>query len=321
MMKTINLSLNNPAFQDERFRFSYIFAQDDLKTSLLLSGLIYPPWGIEEKKGKFILVSGWKRVVVARELGWKEIPFLVIQETKPEIIWVKLIAENKAHRQLQMVDKAFIIKKMLKMGISRERIKKGICSLLEIPPLVEWISFYEHLAELERETIKVIAAKNLPEYIVRLLFDYAQEERQALIPWLEHLSQNKIKEVLENLQEIALRDQLRPAQIISAFRALEGDRKGEKDLARQAEKWREHLKEKRFPCIQATFLKFQSLLKEINWPPEIEIKPSPFFERNDLRVSFEFTNENELKHMASKLLTLSQNKKIKQLFFGKSPKK
>lgn len=312
-MEIINIPLKNIAFQDERFRFSYIFKKDDLKASLLLSGLIYPPWGIAEKRGKFILVSGWKRVIVTRELGWKEIPFLVEKETEPERIWQKLIVENKAHRQLHVVDKAFIINKMIKMGINREIIIEKICPLLESPPLLDWINFYEKLAKLERETLEFIYEKELPEFVVNLLFGFSSEERKSLLPLCKYLSLNKTKEVLENLQEIALRDHLRPGQIISEFKASIDQKEGERDLAQQAEKWREFLKEKRFPYYQNMLNKFHSLLNKINWPSEIEIKPSPYFEKDEYRVSFSIKSENDLKKKAKKLLNIGNEKNIEHL--------
>jgi|Deesub1362B_J571_1020462.scaffolds.fasta_scaffold00006_99 hypothetical protein len=313
----MTISLNDPCFQDESFRFSYVFDGQDLKESLLLTGLIYPPWGIGQK-GQFLLVSGWKRVLTARELGWKTIPVLVAEETDREKIWQRLILENKAHRQLSLVDKAFIIKKMVQMGISKEKVVKEGCSWLDIPPRIDWVKVYIQIAELDFETLQLIYDKRLPEFIVRFLFGYTTEERLLLLPWLRRLSQSKIKEVLESLKEMALRDHLQPEQIVADFKKSCPPEEMAGHISQVAEKFRIYLQEKRFPHYCQTMSQFKSILTEIGWPQEIKITPFPYFEKDEFQVSFSFSKESEFRDKVIKLFALAKTRAVKKLFFLKN---
>jgi len=314
LRKRVELGLDDPCWRNERFRFSYVFEKSNLKESLRLSGLIYPPWGIEEK-GSLVLVSGWKRVLLLQELGWSTIPVEVKKERDIISIWQQLILENKSHRELSLVDKAFILKKVMAHGVDQEKIIQNFCGWLDIPPQMSWVERYVRITELDKASLEFIYQKKLPEYIIRFWLEYSAEERQLLIPWLVPLSQNKIKEVLEWLKEIALRDNLTPEQIVADFNRSSSTEEVSKSLAPPAEAFRDYLRQKRYPAYTQALARYKSILREIGWPENIELSPFPYFEKDEFQVSFTFSNEKEFRKKVDQLVKLSKTSGIKKIFF------
>ncbi|MCD6193843.1 MAG: hypothetical protein J7L26_10295, partial [Candidatus Aminicenantes bacterium] len=145
--------------------------------------------------------------------------------------------------------------------------------------------------------------------------EYSAEERQLLIPWLVPLSQNKIKEVLEWLKEIALRDNLTPEQIVADFNRSSSTEEVSKSLAPPAEAFRDYLRQKRYPAYTQALARYKSILREIGWPENIELSPFPYFEKDEFQVSFTFSNEKEFRKKVDQLVKLSKTSGIKKIFF------
>ena len=59
---------------------------------------------------------------------------------------------------------------------------------------------------------------------------------------------------------------------------------------------------------------FESLLRKIDWPDEIAISPSPFFEEENFTVTFDFENEKQLKASLLKLDELSARRDFSKIF-------
>ncbi|MDH5467501.1 MAG: hypothetical protein OEY25_08800, partial [Candidatus Aminicenantes bacterium] len=74
------------------------------------------------------------------------------------------------------------------------------------------------------------------------------------------------------------------------------------------------LKKKRYPALSSMQDSFKSLLKKVDWPKEIDINPSPFFEEEDFTVRFTFKSEEQLKAGLLKLEELSARKDFAKIF-------
>jgi len=67
---------------------------DDLAASIKQIGLLQPPL-VQEENGKFKLISGQRRLLALRKLGWKTIPVLVLKNALPlDNAILASIAEN-----------------------------------------------------------------------------------------------------------------------------------------------------------------------------------------------------------------------------------
>jgi hypothetical protein len=74
------------------------------------------------------------------------------------------------------------------------------------------------------------------------------------------------------------------------------------------------LRKKRYPALSSMQDSFESLLRKMDWPEEIRISPSPFFETENFTVTFDFENEQGLKASLLKLEELSARRDFAEIF-------
>ena len=90
----------------------------NLKASIEKDGKIREPLkGYRDKQGNLFLLSGWNRLKIAKELGWKTVPFTEVEglDTK-EQREAFAISENLARRQLGTNQKQNLIAYYLKLN-------------------------------------------------------------------------------------------------------------------------------------------------------------------------------------------------------------
>jgi len=104
-MKKEQFALKKISLEDERFRTSYHFSLEKLKLSIKEIGLLHPPL-VTRRDNRFILVSGWKRVLACHELSLSSIPVYVIEEKDELQTFLIAFYENLAAREFGLLEKA-----------------------------------------------------------------------------------------------------------------------------------------------------------------------------------------------------------------------
>jgi len=312
-MKRENLSLNKIFLKDERFRISYYFDLEKLVTSIREIGLLNPPL-VTRRNGRFILVSGWKRVMVCLNLSLSPIPVLVVQGKGELETFLIAFYENLATGEFSLVEKAEIIARLEKFSEDEKKIVRHYLPLLDIPPTLSHLDSYLAFSQFEPELKKFIHEKNLPFSLAELFSEFSTSERKRLLPLVLPLSQNKMTEFLESLKEISRRDEL-PVRRILASKEVK-DILGSRRLSslQKADRIRLVLRKKRYPNLSSWEESFDSLRKKMRWPREITLSPTPYFEEKRLSVDFNFENQEEFKASLLKLEELASKREFSELF-------
>ena len=298
---------------DERFRISYYFSLEKLLVSLKKIGLICPPL-VCQKNDKFILVSGWKRVLACLELSLSPIKAFVVCRKSNLETFLLAFYENWASREFSPVEKSEIIRKLIQFGEKKESIIKHYFPLLKIPLTEAYLGVFLALSQFEPELKKFIDEKNLPISSVQMLAEFRSQDRKLVLPLLLPLGQNKQREILENLLEIARRYELTVKEILAAEEIQEILSSPKFSPLQKSEKIRLSLRKKRYPSLSSWRESFDFSLKKIHWPPEIEVKPSPYFEDDKLSLAFSFRNKEEFKSRLSKLQKIVRKEEFSRIF-------
>ncbi len=312
-MKKKQLTLKEINLKDERFRTSYHFSLQKLKLSLEKIGLLQPPH-VTLQDNRFVLVSGWKRVLACIELSFPAIPVYVIEKKSELQTFLMALYENLATREFSLMEKAEILSRLRKFGEDEKKIIRHYLPLLDIPQTLSHLDAYLAFSRFEPEMKRVIHKKNMPFSSLKLLTGFTRREQKLLRPLLLPLGQNKQKEVLEDLLEVAKRNDV-PAQSI----LLSGEIKAIQDTEtltplQRADKIRILLREWRYPVFSSWKDSFDSLLKKMKWPREITVNPSPFFEEDNFTVIFSFENQEQFKSSLLKLKELSSRDEFLEIF-------
>lgn len=302
---TINL-------KDERFRISYYFSLENLLHSIKETGLLNPPV-LTHRDHQPIVVSGWRRILACQKLSMTSIPVFVT-DVREDLGAFKIpVYENLAHREYNPLEKAEILRKLKFFGEDKEGILRHFLPLLQIPPTVRHLSLYLSVSRFDPKLKKVIHEKNIPFSVLQLLVQFKTKERTMLLPFLIPLGQNKQKELLTNLFEIARRDKVPVTEILNSGRVKALLSNEKLSSLQKADKFREFLKEKRNPALAAWIKAFDAVLKELNLSEGTVIIPSPFFEGEDFSLNFSFKNQEEFIQKLLGLKQLSTKKEFLEL--------
>lgn len=312
-MKKEILNLKDINFRDERFRTSYFFSLEKLKLSLDKIGLIHPPL-VSYKNNHFILVSGWKRVLACLQLNLSSIPVLVVKEDDELKTFLMAFYENLATRDFSLLEKAEFLKKLKKFGEDEKYIVKYYLPLLNIPSTLYHLEIFFKISQFKLELKKFIHEKNMPFNSLELITGFNSFERKLLLPFLMPLSQNKQKEILENLQEISLRDSIPAWKLLKSKEIIEVEDSEKLSPLQKADNVRFILKKKRYPHFYSWKDAFNSSLKKVSWPKDIAIDHSPFFEDETIDVHFKFKNGQEFKNCLLKLQEIASKKEFSRIF-------
>ena len=312
-MKKKKLPLKEIFLEDERFRISYYFPLEKLILSLQKVGLLNPPLVVLQDK-RFILVSGWKRVLVCIKLGISSLPVFVIEEKDELKTFLEAFYENLATREFSLLEKAEILNRLKRFGEDEKKIVQHYLPLLDIPSTLSNLESYLAFSQLESEVKKIIHQKNMPFSSVKLLAGFTPQERKSLLPLLLPSGQNKMKGILEDLKEISRRNDIPAKKVLSSKEIL--DIMGSEKLSplQKADKIRLILMKKRYPALSSRKESFDSLLKKLRLPKNIMVKPSPFFEEENFSVNISFGNRKELKINLVKLQELAAKQEFAEIF-------
>lgn len=312
-MKKKQLALKEISLKDERFRTSYHFSLQKLKLSLEEIGLLHPPL-VTLQDSRFILVSGWKRVLACLELSFTAIPVSIIEEKNEMQTFLMAFYENLATREFSLMEKAEILARLKKFGEDEKKIIRHYLPLLDIRQTLSHLDAYLAFSRFNPEIKRAIHEKNMSFSLLKILARFTSQEQKILLPLLLPLGQNKQKAVLEDLLEVAQRNDM-PAQNILLSGEIE-DIQGRKTLTplQRADKIRALLRERRYPVFSSWKASFDSLLKRMSWPKEIAVDPSPFFEEDDFTVTFSFENQEQFKASLLKLKELSSKEEFLEIF-------
>jgi ParB family chromosome partitioning protein len=312
-MKRKNLSLKEISLEDERFRISYYFSLEKLILSIQKVGLLSPPL-VALRDKHFVLVSGWQRILACIKLGLSSIPVFVIEEEDELKIFLAAFYENFAAREFSLLEKAEILFRLKRFGEDEKSIVKHYLPLLDIPSTLSNLESFLAFSRFEPEVKRLIHKKNMPFSSVKLLVGFTLQERKLLLPLLLPAGQNKLKGILEDLKEISRRNDIPPKKILSSKDIL--DIMGSKKLSplQKTDKVRLILMKKRYPALSSREESFDSLLKRLQVPKTIEVKPSPFFEEENFTVNFSFGDREELKTKLIKLQELASKQEFSAIF-------
>ena len=109
---------------------------------------------------------------------------------------------------------------------------------------------------------------------------------------LSHVNQ---KELLTNVEEIAVRDGVSPAELLTTgeIGAVLSD--GNLHRQQKTRRLRDCLRKRRFPRLHAAEREFGERVKQLQLGPRISLKPSDYFEGTDLFLNISFKDFKELR--------------------------
>lgn len=312
-MDRISLDPGRIDLTDERFRTSFFGSPDKLVLSIRMIGLLHPPL-VMKQDGRWVLVSGWKRVQACRALGLAPIDVLDTGEKDPLRNFLLCFLENLATREVGLVEKAEILARLVSFGEKREALIKDHMPLLDLARNEDILRAYLEISVFSSEIKKGLQEMGTPFPVARQLTLFSAEERAAIFPHLLPLGQNKQKEVLENLWEATRRDRVSVMDVLGSEPVREVTDAGSLSSLQRSEGLRRVLRRLRFPAVSRREEDFEKTIRGLDLPREVGLTPPAFFEKNEVRISFPVRSPEALWSILDRLGRLSRDERFRGLF-------
>lgn len=312
-MKFTQINIDQIDTNDQRFQISPYFSVDSLIPSIKKSGLLNPPV-ISKREQKYIIVSGWRRVTVCQKLSMNLIPVFVMDEQSDLEAFKIPVYENLSIREYSQIEKAAVIRKFYDFGEEPENIMKKYMSLLKIPPRREVMEVYLNIDGLKENIKKTAHQRNWSLGMLEIMTELAPEEAQSLYPFMEPLSLNKQKQLIENFFDISRKQDVSVQNLLNSGELLRIQNDKGLDPVQKAEKIYMLSKKLKNPTFDTWRQAFEELSQSLDLPEEMKVIPSKFFEGDTITIKLDIKNQEELKKHIRKLKELSERKEISLLF-------
>ncbi len=268
--------------------------------------------------GKYQIVSGFRRAYACREVG---LPMIQanIHPVEPEArlsAFLMAFYENLSHRQFNDIEKSLILHKLLnEFECPRDDVLHGYMPALQLAPNEKVLDIYLRLIDFEEALKEYIAEHEMSLSILELLTTLAETDRRAVFTLISRLKigLNKLKELLTDLDEIALRDECTLSQVIEGSDVQHILNNEKLPGPQKIERIRQCIRKKRYPHFTQLEQAYQTSLKALHLSHGIQLKTDRFFEDDRLTATFRFSTPEQLKTTAEELLKLSEQAELQNV--------
>ena len=265
------------------------------------------------------LVAGSKRLRAARQAGQATVPALVheVNELSEQQAFLLAVHDNLACRAFNAVEKARILWRLRHdFRYPDADLTKQFCPLLDLPPRADTLEAYCTLATLEDALQAATVENALPVDVAVWVGGLNAADRQAVLPLFTglQLGSNRAQACAAYIDEVCQRDACSAAALFErldiAALLVDPQRSG----PQKREAVRHALRQARYPQLTAHEQRYREAVRRLRLPPVILLRPPPYFENRQYQVSFSFSQRQELRQAAQRLLEAADSDALDELF-------
>jgi len=266
-----------------------------------------------------VLVAGAKRLHAARQAGQATVPALVHEagELSEQQAFLLAVHDNLACRPFNAVEKARLLRRLrYDFQYSDAALTEQFCPLLDLPPRADTLHAYCTLATLDDALQAATVENALPVDVAVWVGGLDAADRQAVLPLFAglQLGSNRAQECAAYIDEVCQRDACSATALLErlGIPALLADPQRSGPQKREAV--RHALRQARYPQLTAHEQRYREAVRRLRLPPAIALRPPPYFENRQYQVSFSFSQRQELRHAAQRLLDAADSDAMDDLF-------
>ena len=265
------------------------------------------------------LVAGAKRLRAAKQIGRATVPALIHEasELSEQQAFLLAVHDNLACRPFNAVEKARILRRLRHdFQYPDAALTEQFCPLLDLPPRADTLHAYCTLATLDDALQAATVENALPVHVALWAGGLDTADRQAVLPLFAglQLGSNRAQECAAYIDEVCQRDACSASALIErlGIPALLADPQRSGPQKREAV--RHALRQARYPQLTAHEQRYREAVRRLRLPPAIALRPPPYFDNRQYQVSFSFSQRQELRHAAQRLLDAADSDAMDELF-------
>jgi hypothetical protein len=279
------------------YTMSFGFDQEPLCNSIRRIGLVNPPCIARDKGGQIEIVTGYRRLLVLKQLGWVRVGCEDLTSSLPAAHERLLFAfyDNLASRTFNPVEKAMVLARFVPL-LKREDILNIIMPLLSIASHEDTLNFYMRLVELGSEIKEALVRDRLCLKAAKALLNLEPESRESVFRWISDLSLsfNQQLQYIDIMMDLSIIYKKSCSQImeLEPFQNIMGDER--LNNPQKSKKVLEELCFLRYPKWRRAETRFKEKLQLLNLPEGTRVDHPPFFEASGYRLEVQFREGKEL---------------------------
>lgn len=301
---------------DASYRITTPQDKPPLEASIRRLGLISPVV-VQPVEGRGMrIVSGFRRIEACRRLGVSDVPCRVLPKDAPAAHCVEIaIADNLTQRPLNLAEQARCLE-LLQGDRLDPSAAQQMADVFGFPMNKALASKLNRIAQTPESVQDALVRGTISLPTVLLLADLAPEDAELLVTLFERLPMglNKQREVLLLLKEIAAREAISLARLLSdsVLQRMLADDHPDGNL--KTRRLRAYLRQRRYPHLSAVEEAFHHCVGEMRLGPGIHIAPPPGFEGRTCTMTLQFSTPREFATAIHKLSTIVDHPALGNLF-------
>jgi hypothetical protein len=311
--KLISIKMETIPMEPGPYCMSYGFDVENLKRSVAGIGLLNPPLVVQGRGGQMEIVSGYRRLLACRALGWQEITCFDISATSlgPLDCLLLNFHDNLATRALNLIEKGMFLKRISSF-FTEEKIIKEYLPLIGLPSHAPTLHFFLKMEELTDEQRQEITDNKLSLPAIKALVEMDPDSRSVTFDCIIklNLNFNQQLQLIEFLGDISIKMNITIHQLFKTNDLIDILNAPQINKPQKAKFLLDHLQAMRYPRLVKVERTFQQQIDKLNLPKFARIQHSPGFEDVHCKLTIDFQNGGELKQ---RMLFLSQLESLEKL--------
>lgn len=311
--------LSDIALADQTFSITYCPDLRSLQRSVAQVGVLTPlHLRRVAERAPLQVVCGTKRLQVCQQTGRHTVPALVHSATDllEEQAFLLAVYDNLGSRPLNAVEKGRILRRLRdSFHYAPARLREEFCPLLDIPPLLESIEAYCTLTTLAEALQAAVVAERLPLDIAGWIGQQTPEDRQTLCLLFTglKLGTNRAREFAAAIEDMCRRDGCSATSLLQRLGVLALLADAQLAEPHKLERIRRLLHVARHPLLSGHEQRFQEVVRHLQLPAAVSLRPPAYFEGQQYQVNFAFRTRQELRQYAQRLLAAADNAALDDL--------
>jgi ParB family chromosome partitioning protein len=281
--------------QDRTFKISTDTDLHPLTESIRQLGLITPPL-LLQKKSRYILVSGFRRIAACRNLTLEQINAGIVDDGLALLDCAKVaIAENSFQRELNLIETSRALNLLAHSSKTSSEIST-IAQALNLPQNLSLIKKIQKIDRLPGFLQESLLHHRISMDMAFKLNRLKEDESSAFLKIFNELrlSRSKQKELMTHIEEISIRDDISIRGLLTSKDIQDVLDNQELDRTQKTKRMRDIFKQKRYPHLYACEKQFFDSLKHINTGNRVSLKPPDYFEGDSFTLHMSFKDHKEL---------------------------
>lgn len=284
---------------------------DELKSSVSQNGIIHPPYLLQIPDGKFEIVCGHKRLLIAkRHLDLEKTGCFVLPENYPIIsILNLLLTDQTSAYPLSLAEKARFIQIAVKY-ISKEEISDKFSRTLPLKKHKSALDKLLNILTMDSIIIKDIHNGQLAEKMVLELQQLKDnKDRMALVSLFKMLSlgAGKQRKLFSLTRDLAYRNQVSIADFLTRADIQQILHHKDMNPPQKAQHLGNLLQEKLTPTYIEAEKNFSAFSKELKLLANFDLSHSQAFETDKIVLSITFRDQEECRQLLPNIKSVFKN--------------